>query len=88
MNTISISEIQRNLHKLDDFDIIEVVDKKRNKVKGFFVDNRYRKFIIEMINKEQKKENNFFDTLKHRHIKINKNIDIDKLMNEMNNGLS
>jgi hypothetical protein len=28
MQQLSISEIQRNLHKLDAFDIIEVIDKK------------------------------------------------------------
>jgi hypothetical protein len=35
MQQISISQIQRNLHTLDNFDIIEVIDKKRNKVKGW-----------------------------------------------------
>jgi len=45
MQQISISEIQRNLHKLDNFDIIEVVDKKRHKVKGYFVDSKYLSFI-------------------------------------------
>jgi len=30
----------------------------------------------------------FFNTLRHRKLKINKSVDIDKLMNEMNNGLS
>ena len=34
MQQLSISEIQRNLHKLDSFDIIEVIDRKRDKVKG------------------------------------------------------
>lgn len=29
MQTISISEIQRNLHKLDSFNIVKIVDKKR-----------------------------------------------------------
>ncbi|HIP48346.1 MAG TPA: hypothetical protein EYG92_05205 [Lutibacter sp.] len=31
MNSISLSDIQRNWHKLNDFDIVELVDKKRKK---------------------------------------------------------
>jgi len=58
MNTISISEIQRNLHKLDNFDIIEVVDKKRNQIKGYFLDKKYHDFVEELFEeKETKKEN-------------------------------
>jgi len=57
MNTVSISEIQRNLHKLDGFDIIEVVDKKRNQVKGYFLDKKYHN-IIEALIKEQEAEKN------------------------------
>jgi len=53
MQQISISEIQRNLHKLDSFDIIEVVDKKRGKVKGYFLDSRYLSFINELIEKQR-----------------------------------
>lgn len=51
MKQISISEIQRNLHKLDSFDIIEVVDKKRHKIKGYFLDSKYLYFINELIEK-------------------------------------
>jgi len=54
MNTISISEIQRNLHKLDNFDIIEVVDKKRHQVKGYFLDKKYHDFVEKLF---QAKEN-------------------------------
>ncbi len=54
MNTISISEIQRNLHKLDNFDIVEVVDKKRHQVKGYFLDKKYHNFVEELF---QAKEN-------------------------------
>ena len=42
MQTISISDIQRNLHKLDDFNIVEIVDKKRNQIKGYFLDSSYQ----------------------------------------------
>lgn len=55
MQQISISDIQRNLHKLDNFDIIEVIDKKRNQIKGYFIDHKYAGFIQELIeNKMQK----------------------------------
>jgi hypothetical protein len=33
MTQISISQLQRNLHRLDGLGIAEIVDKKRNKVK-------------------------------------------------------
>ena len=56
MDTISISEIQRNLHKLDKFDIVQVVDKKRHQIKGYFLDKRYRD-IVEALVKEKKNEN-------------------------------
>jgi DNA-binding transcriptional regulator GbsR (MarR family) len=61
MNTISISEIQRNLHKLNDFDIVEVVDKKRHQVKGYFLDKKYHDFVEELF---QAKENRNANKLK------------------------
>ncbi|MCD6212664.1 MAG: hypothetical protein J7J02_06740 [Sulfurovum sp.] len=61
MNTISISDIQRNLHKLDNFDIVEVVDKKRNQIKGYFLDKKYHDFVEELF---QKKENKNASKLK------------------------
>lgn len=45
---ISISEIQRNLHKLDDFEIVEVVDKKRNIIKGYFIESKYAALVKEI----------------------------------------
>ncbi|WP_292662738.1 hypothetical protein [Nitratifractor sp.] len=51
MNRISISEVQRNLHKLDDFDIVEIVDKKRNKVKGYFIESKYASLVEEIAQK-------------------------------------
>ena len=56
MNTISISDIQRNLHKLDNFDIVEVVDKKRHQIKGYFLDKKY-KGAVEALLKEKKNKN-------------------------------
>ncbi len=56
MEQISISEIQRNLHKLNDFDIIEVIDKKRNKIKGYFIESKYSSLVEELAQKVQKKK--------------------------------
>ena len=58
MNTISISEIQRSLHKLNDFDIIEVVDKKRHQVKGYFLDKKYHDFVEELFQAKENKNAN------------------------------
>lgn len=57
MQQISISDIQRNLHKLDGFDIVEIIDKKRNQVKGYFIDNKYAGFVQELVESQLKKEN-------------------------------
>ena len=54
MKTLSISQIQRELHHLSNFDIIEVVDKKRDVVKGYFLDLKY-KSLIDSIRKKEKK---------------------------------
>ena len=51
MQKISISEIQRNLHTLDNFDIIEIIDKKRNKIKGYFIESKYASFVKELSSK-------------------------------------
>ena len=56
MEQISISEIQRNLHKLNDFDIIEVIDKKRNKIKGYFIASKYASLVEELSKKVEKKK--------------------------------
>ncbi len=48
MNQISISDMQRNLHKLDGFDIVEVIDKKKNKIKGYFINSKYALFVEEL----------------------------------------
>ena len=53
MKQLSISEIQRNLHKLDGLDIVEIIDKKRHKVKGYFLDSKYMSLIKELIKKEE-----------------------------------
>lgn len=54
MRQISISDIQRNLHKLDDFDMIEIIDKKRNKIKGYFIESKYASFVEELSKKVER----------------------------------
>lgn len=51
MQSLSVSEIQRNLQNLNDFDVLEIVDKKRNVVKGYFLDSRYKTLIDELLQK-------------------------------------
>jgi len=55
MQKISISEIPRNLHKLDNFDIIEIVDKKRHKVKGYYLNSQYASLINDLIKKKNER---------------------------------
>ena len=88
MQTISISELQRNLHKIDHLDIAEIVDKKRNQIKGYFLSKKYRDFVEGLSDQKDNKNKDFFDSLRNRNIKIDPSIDIDALMNEMNDGLS
>jgi len=54
MKTLSISQVQRELHHLDNFDIVEIVDKKRDIVKGYFVDIKYKSVIDALIAQEKK----------------------------------
>jgi hypothetical protein len=61
MQTISISDIQRNLHKLDDFNIVKIVDKKRNQIKGYFLDSSYKSLIDSIIEKSDAKKNNLLN---------------------------
>jgi len=42
MNSISLSDIQRNWHKLNDFDIVELVDKKRKKFVEKLIEDKKR----------------------------------------------
>jgi hypothetical protein len=61
MQTISISDIQRNLHKLDDFNIVKIVDKKRNQIKGYFLDSSYKSLIDSIVEKRDAKKNNLLN---------------------------
>ena len=58
MEQIGISDIQRNLHKLDNYDIVEVIDKKRGRVKGYFVDKKYAEAIQKLIKQQRQIKNN------------------------------
>jgi len=87
MNTISISEIQRNLHKLDDFDIVEVVDKKRHQVKGYFLDKKYHDAVVELFQikekEKQKRLEEFRELSKNITVLDDKTVDLCKLDEEM-----
>ena len=90
MNTISISDIQRNLHKLDNFDIVEVVDKKRHQIKGYFLDKKYHDFVEELFEvQEDKKEKRLeeFRRLSKNISKVEKDIDVLKLDEDMNSDI-
>ncbi len=87
MNTISISEIQRNLHKLEGFDIVEVVDKKRHQVKGYFLDKKYHDFVEALLNSKEKETADKLAQLKQLSQNVtlleDKSIDLCKMDEEM-----
>jgi len=56
MQTISVSDIQRNLHKLDAFNIVEIVDKKRHITKGYFLDTSYKPLIESLVRSEKEQK--------------------------------
>jgi len=58
MQSLSVSDLQRNLHKLDEFNIIEIVDKRRNQIKGYFLDCSYKELIRKLSGEEKQKKNN------------------------------
>lgn len=56
MKIFSISQIQRELHHLHDFDILEIVDKKKDAIKGYFLDVRYKDIVEKLVEEQRKKE--------------------------------
>jgi hypothetical protein len=42
---------------LDDFNIVQIVDKKRNQIKGYFLDSSYKLLIESIIGKREAKKN-------------------------------
>jgi hypothetical protein len=87
MNTISISDIQRNLHKIENLDIVEIVDKKRHQVKGYFLDKKYHDFVEELFHtkeiKKQKILEEFHRLSQNVSVLEDKTIDICKADEEM-----
>jgi len=79
MNTISISDIQRNLHKIENFDIVEIVDKKRHQVKGYFLDKKYHDFVEELFQAKETKKQKSLDEFQ----RLSENITVleDKAVN-------
>jgi len=91
MNTISISDIQRNLHKLDNLDIVEVVDKKRHQVKGYFLDKKYHDVVEELFNQREEKVNKALEEFRRVSQNIptlkDKTIDLTKIDEDMNSDI-
>ncbi len=90
MNTITISDIQRNLHKLDDFDIIEIIDKKRHITKGYFLDKRYQVLVESLVKERDAKKELLLEEFKNvskNVTKIDPNIDILKLDKDINSDI-
>ncbi|WP_294951025.1 hypothetical protein [Sulfurovum sp.] len=83
MNTISISEIQRNLHKLDNFDIVEVVDKKRHQVKGYFLDKKYHDVVEALFQEKMNKNRKKLDALESLGTYALGGNDIDEIKEQM-----
>ncbi len=70
-----------------------VVDSPYIKLENYldFIDKKIKVIILsefEKVDNSQKINKLFFDKLRKRHLKIDKKIDINNIMNEMNNGLS
>jgi len=87
MNSISISDIQRNLHKIDDLDIVEVVDKKRHQVKGYFLDKKYHNVVEALFQEKENRKNKVLEEFKKLSENISvledKTIDLTKADEEM-----
>ncbi len=90
MNTISISDIQRNLHKLDDFDIVEIVDKKRHTTKGYFLDKRYQTIVESLLKEQDTKKDLLLEEFKNvskNVTKVDPKINILKLDEDINSDI-
>ena len=87
MNTISISDIQRNLHKIENFDIVEVVDKKRHQVKGYFLDKKYHDFVEDLFQAKERKKQKSLEAFQRLSENVSvledKTIDLCKVDEEM-----
>ncbi len=66
---------------------LKIQDNIMDKVIHFL--NNFSKDDIEIIKTVQDfSDSDYIETLRKRHIKISEKLDIDKIMNEINNGLS
>ena len=87
MNTISISDIQRNLHKIENLDIVEIVDKKRHQVKGYFLDKKYHDFVEELFQEKETKKQKMLEEFQRLSQNVSvledKTIDLCKADEEM-----
>jgi DNA-binding transcriptional regulator GbsR (MarR family) len=91
VQTISISEVQRNLHKLDDFDIVKIVDRKRNRVKGYYLDAKFHDVVeafADEYNSDIAKQLKTLQELsKNVTVLEDKSIDLTKIDLDMNNDI-
>ena len=87
MQTISISEVQRNLHRLDDFGIVQIVDRKRNRVKGYYLDVKYHDQVKEIDQEQDTRTNKLLEEFRRisQNITVldDKNIDLTKIDEDM-----
>ncbi|QCI27924.1 hypothetical protein [Caminibacter pacificus] len=56
MTTLSIRDLARNSSILDKYDFVEIVDKRKNKLKGVFISAKYAKEFEEFIKRKKEKE--------------------------------
>jgi 3'-phosphoadenosine 5'-phosphosulfate (PAPS) 3'-phosphatase len=54
--TISIRELSRNASSLNQYDYVEIEDKKTHEFKGIFVSSKYAQDVKELIDKKLKEE--------------------------------
>ncbi len=54
--TIGIRELARNTSRLNDYDYLEVKDRKTHKLRGLFVSPKYADEIKEYLDKKKQKE--------------------------------
>jgi DNA-binding transcriptional regulator GbsR (MarR family) len=91
MQTISISEVQRNLHKLDDFDVVKIVDRKRNRVKGYYLDAKFGDTVEKFAHRHNSDVAKQLKTLRElsKNVTVleDKSIDLTKIDSDMNDDI-
>jgi hypothetical protein len=56
MTTISVRDLARNSSILDKYDYVEIVDKRKNELKGMFISAKYVKEFEKFIKRKKQKE--------------------------------